>query len=585
MAELGQYADFYARMKDSLIGGNIFKNLAEWMVNNTMLKGRKWSFFEHEFQLDIAGDPAQEGCVKKCSQIGLTELAVRMALAWLAISDGRSLIYVLPTSKFAAKFSKSRIDPIISSSPKLKELMVTAADSSDLKRIGDSFLYINGAADATQAISVPAEGLFTDERDFCNPAVLSIYDSRSRHARDEKYQRRWSTPTLDGYGIDEDYSLSSQKRYLVKCRHCETWVCPDFVRDVVIPGYDNDFMTFDKQDVTNAEFHIDDAYIACHNCRRPLDSSLADPSRREWVAQYPDRSYVGWWVHPFDLISHNQTAELLKQRKKYSRMQDYMNFVLGCAHTSANARINQEVLRQMTSLLEQESGSATCIGIDVGKTCHLLVGRKMKGQLAILRMIRIRISSERSLFDQIKEVCRQYQAACICIDAGPDFSLVRDMKAEFGAKLFPVVYVSDQPKIPNYFEISTQEKTKDTISAQRTKGFDSLVEEFNLGHISLPRSAEMEEFKAHLKGMKRIEHEDKDGNIVATWVKDGEDHYFHSLFYLMLACDVLNEGINGDVIPAPAAITGIIIGGGQQGIKTAPQVSDIRQMMGRFGVR
>src|SRR5690606_10212754 len=126
-------------------------------------------------QIEIAGDDSEEGVIKKCSQVGLTELAIRIALAFLCISGNRSLIYVLPTSKFARKFATSRIDPIIAQSPKISEMLVPAADSAEMKRFGNSFLYINGAANQDQAISVPAEGLFVDEYDFCNPTVLSTY--------------------------------------------------------------------------------------------------------------------------------------------------------------------------------------------------------------------------------------------------------------------------------------------------------------------------------------------------------------------------------------------------------------------------
>ena len=590
LADLGQYGDFFTRLKDTLIGGDIFKNIAEWIVNNTRLRGRQFSFDEHEFQIDIAGSPAQEGCVKKCSQVGLTELAVRIALAWLAISDGRSLIYVLPTSKFAGKFSKSRIDPIISSSPKLKDLVVPAADSSDLKRIGNSFLYINGAADDSQAISVPAEGLLVDERDFCNPAVLSTYDSRSRHARDEKFQRRFSTPTVDGYGIDEDYSMSSKKRYLVKCKHCEKWACPDFARDVVIPGYEDDFLNFDKEDAVNENYRIKDAYIACHHCRRSLDSSLADPARREWVAEFPSRAYVGWWVHPFDLIAYNQTPNILDQRRKYTTMQGYMNFVLGCAYTAKNARMNIELIKKLTAMMEQMQANGTCIGIDVGKTCYVIVGKKIGKVYTIFRMARVRQTMQESLFKQLSGIIDTYKGAAIVIDAGPEFSLVRELKVKYGSKLFPCVYVEDAPKLPNYYEVSKLEKNEGTISAQRTKGFDSLVEEFNKENFILPKSNESEEFKQHIQGMKRVSHENEEGELISRWVKTGPDHYFHSLFYFKLACDLLSEGLNSQEPAGPAMVSGVIIGGKQNGqlpngVNGGRPESDIRRMMGRFGVR
>lgn len=580
-SQLGTYADFFFRMKDSLFGGDVFKNIADWLCQNTMLGGEKFSFFEHEFQIEIAGDPSEEGVIKKCSQVGLTELAIRMALAYLCILGNRSLIYVLPTSKFARKFTTSRIDPVVEKSPKIRELLVTAADSAEMKRFGDSFLYINGASTQDQAISVPAEGLFVDEFDFGDPAVISSFNSRSRHSK-RVFKRKWSTPTVDGYGIDLEYEESRQSRYAVKCDHCEKWAFPDFVRDVYIPGFSDDFLKFDRDDLNNPAYEISGAYIACEHCGRSLDNACADPKRRRWVAAYPERDKAGWWVQPFDLISRNPTAKVLRQLREYDRVKDFHNFVLGRAYTTENAKFNESLLKKLTKLMLAAEQAGMCVGIDVGKTCYVVVGKKIGAIYHVTQILKVRMKIDLSLTAQLLELINSVKARKVVVDAGPDFELVNNLKAKLGPRCNPCVYIPDVPKASAYYEVSTQDKTLDVVSAQRTKGFDSLVETANASKFLYPECPETHEFRTHLKGMKRVEVMNKDGELQARWQKVGTDHYMHALFYFKLACDILNAPNASDVVAAPAAIVGVQIGSRQQG-RVAE--GSTRNLVARYGVR
>jgi hypothetical protein len=582
--ELGPFADFFIRLKDNLIGGDIFGNIGDWLIENTTLAGKPFSFFEHEFQKEIAADGSPDGVIMKCSQVGLTELAVRIALAFLGISNGRSLIYVLPTSNFAAKFCKSRIDPIIDNSRKLEDLLVTAANSASMKRFGDSFLYINGAANENQAISVPAEGLFVDEYDRCNQAVIGMYNSRSRHTKGDHFKRKWSTPTVDGYGVDELYAASRKARYAVKCDHCEQWQFPDFFRDVVIPGFEYGFEMFDRDHLTDPEISWRDAYIACPGCRLPLDRALANPARRQWVQEYPDRDVAGYHVLPFDLIAYNTTPKVIEQIKDYPRTSDYRNMVHGLPYTAANAKFDAEVIRKLTKIMEDARASGCCVGVDVGKVCYIVIGKKVGPIYHITKLVRLKLM-DGSLLPQFIRLFGDFGLRRMVIDAGPDFELVKSLQERYGDLVNPCVYVKDDLRITNYYTISEVEKTKNVANAQRTKGFDSLVEATNAEKFLYPISAEIEEFKQHMKGMVRVETINEDGELEATWVKKGPDHYLHALFYFKLACDIEGAGDNSGVVAAPYGVSGIMVGNpAKRGNVSIPEGST-RALAAMLGVR
>ena len=132
-----QFAEeFFERLKDKLLSRDMFKGIPQWMCNNTRIKGKPWSFYEHEFQIDIVGSNANNLWVKKSSQVGLSESTIRMLLCFLAMQQESTGIFVLPHSNKVRNFSKARVDPIITNSPKLKSLVVNGANSVELKMLG-----------------------------------------------------------------------------------------------------------------------------------------------------------------------------------------------------------------------------------------------------------------------------------------------------------------------------------------------------------------------------------------------------------------------------------------------------------------
>ena len=85
----------------------------EWMCANTSLNKRPFSFDRYPFQKQIADDmhPSLD-CIKP-SQVGLTEIQIRKALAILSRIPNTSLIYTMPNERMFKRISKARIQPLI----------------------------------------------------------------------------------------------------------------------------------------------------------------------------------------------------------------------------------------------------------------------------------------------------------------------------------------------------------------------------------------------------------------------------------------------------------------------------------------
>ena len=562
------------RLAERLSSTSAIDNVPQWLTQHTSLAGKPFSFKDHEFQIDIARCTAPSAVIKKPSQVGLTELQVRIALALCGIKRHFSLIYVFPSAKMASKITKTRIDPIIEGSPTLSGMLVKGADGAELKRLGSSFLYIQGASHVGQAISVPAQMLMMDEYDFCDPDTVTAYYSRMRHAS-EPMDRKFSTPTVSDYGVDKELQATDMRRYMVRCEHCSKWVAPDFRKDVRIPGFDNDFLMFLPSFV--AEYDVSAAWLACSECGKDLWASLCDPSRRQWVKQrYQAQLPPGFEVKPYDLPLYNTIPRLVADKAKYASEEDYWNFVQGETFDTDETQVNAEVAARsfvLAASSEAKAQSGLCMGVDVGKhRCHVVIGKRFASgehssppapRVQVLHAQELRIS-DGPFNEQIAQLYLEWNCVRGVIDIGPDYTLSRSMHARFGDAFLMGVYVPDVEKDPGYAKV---DDVKGTINLQRTKSFNLMVKEMNAGHWQWVRSSLQPMIQEHLRGMKRISKkaEEASGDKKAAWVKTGDDHFLHAAMYLRSALSLLEgEFMTGVEIPyvadMPVMPVGVTLG-------------------------
>jgi len=317
---------------------------AEWICKNTKLMGRNYSLEDHEFQEQIINDTNQHVVVKKCSQVGLTEVAVRVALAFLVRNQGTTTIFTQPTRQMALNFSTTRVNDIVTESPIIKNLQDPSVDAKELKKLGKSFLYIKGTKGAASAISVPADFIMTDEYDFSDLAVVGKYNSRLSHS-DYKLIWRFSTPTIPDFAISSEFNKSTKNQRLQKCPHCGHWNNHDFWRDVVIRNSDLDIETVTLDDLL--EIRPDDIQMLCERCRKPV--SYHEYTAQEWVAEHPNRFISGYQVRPWHTASQRM-FDVIRAREDYELYSDWVNFALGEDYIDANQIFDISKIREDDSI-------------------------------------------------------------------------------------------------------------------------------------------------------------------------------------------------------------------------------------------
>lgn len=546
MSEFGMMT---SRLRAQLDQDEGLKDLDKIVEKYGRVEGEPFNFKGHEFQREIIRDTRSRIYVRKCSQVGLTEAAVQKTLAICAVMRHKRIIFTMPVLSMAQRFSKDRIDSVLEQSDYYKGMVVKANNSSSLKKIGSNYLYIGGTFGDSGAISVPAEVLINDEVNFSSDVVLGKLSSRLRHAKKDEMgypgQRiMFSTPTVEDYGIDPLFKKGHQAYYMVKCKHCGSWEYPDFFEDYVVPGFDKPMIDIEKRDLENPSYRFQGTWIKCSGCGNNLWSSILDPENREWVAKYPDRWEHSYQVSPIDVPTHNTPASVMLQVADYPRFDDFVNFTLGLNWTSpdSNFQVSEEHRRRVDDAELWIYGQhivrgGTVMGIDVGKSCHITVAIKSGKTTYLVWAEVIQNTIQHPATEAILNRFDFYKCRKACVDAGPDITLVNQLVSARGlGSISAVQYVRSVPGL----DIISNHDDGELVKADRSKTLEDTMRKHNTGEIHYPGRL-IDDIFAHLKHIKKVRKMDSTGDYVDRFEATGEDHFGHSLNYLMIAARALDE--------------------------------------------
>ena len=107
----------------------------------------------HPWVKGMHNSKASVNYAMKGAQLGVTEVLINLAFYYLD-QVHKDVLYVLPTSKNASDFSKSRFSTALKNSPYLDSIF-TDINSVELKQCGSNTLYIRGSRSEANLISIP----------------------------------------------------------------------------------------------------------------------------------------------------------------------------------------------------------------------------------------------------------------------------------------------------------------------------------------------------------------------------------------------------------------------------------------------
>lgn len=528
------------RLKSSM-AAHSQDTICDFITTHTFMKGQKFSFSGHEYQRTILEDQSQNIVIIKSAQIGISEMSARLALARAALTNGFSTIYTLPAASAAQNFMKTRIDPVVDSSPYLSELVSKDVDNSSVKRFGDSYVYLKGAQVDRQAISVPADMIVMDEVDNSNQDVLTLYESRLIHSA-YALTVKLSTPTIPGYGIDLAYKQSRRRFNMCKCCHCNEWFYPDYFAHVKIPGFKGELDSITKKNFAYPDFRWKQAFVACPRCGGAVDLS---PEHREWVIENPDENFpaAGYMVSPFDCPTIIKPSALVKASTEYERRVDFFNQRLGKPMEDKETSLQREELDRLIISSYPGGAFSYVFGLDMGMTCWMTVAAVLPdGTLIIVKIIPIPLFE---VLTKVPEIAKEYRTRMGVIDHGPYTETVYRLQ-QVMTNLFAGVYTSSTGKNVELLKVSDKDEDKEKgqerlrqVNIARDKGFDVLMLMMRSGNIMKVSDDRDEEWKEHITDQKRV-REFRNDEIVFVWRKtSGMDHMHHSLLYCLVASRML----------------------------------------------
>jgi hypothetical protein len=526
--------------------------VSKWISRNTTINGRNFSYKNHEYQPRILDSTARECVIRKCSQVGISELSIRKALALCGMIKEFTVVYTLPTATLASVLVRTRVNPVIEESAYLKG-MLTGTDSVEVKQFGaGSFLYMKGAASSNAPISIPTDFLVHDELDFSDPLVISQYQSRLTHSL-YKMRLKLSTPTIPGKGIDSAFMQSKRHFNFARCNHCNHYFIPDYYDHVKIPGYSGDL-----RDITKTRIHTinhTEAYVECPKCgKKP---NLA-PKYREWVCENKDENHVadGFQVSPFDCPNLITPSYLIEASTSYTNIGEFINFNLGLPHFSRESVLSPDEVQGVIVNSYHEGSAFTVMGVDLGKTCHITIARcSFDGAMQVVHIEEVPLAQ---LKIRYRELRTQYRVRAAVIDSLPYTDMVMALQAE-DMNLWACVYTESSGvhlytvhKADQAPESGTQEMRQLNVSKDRT--FDALMDFIRSGDFSKVSCQLDSVFVSHCTDMRRVKDwSTKQQAMKFKWVKSeqGEDHFWYSTSYAYLAKFMIGtvSGAGGGTLP------------------------------------
>lgn len=473
-----------------------------------------------------------------------TEIQIRKALTILQRMDNISLIYTMPNEKMYKRIVKARLNPIIENDRAFQRAQSAGPqqrDSMDLKRIGNSFLYVTGAAEA-DATSINADIVFNDEVDLTDSEMLALFNSRLQGS-DLRINQRFSTPTYDGHGVHKGYMVSDQHEYMIKCRCCNHWQIPDFTRKFVripgLPDHLENLIDLDPKLRDDGTIDLEGAHVVCEKCEKPLNLADYDPNHRQWVAKYPTRRHRrGYRVRPMSThrLDVRYIVTQLFEYKARDNLKGFHNTVLGDVYDRSKARLSDmeisAVMRGGQKMLP-DPRSQTWMGIDMGNICHIVVGQGMS--LDNVQTLHLETCTSENVLARAEALFKEFAVTAGCCDRHPFTPTANGLRDTLERRMLPAEYRGTH----RINEVLDEFKLISHLQCNRTMMLDHVSNGIRNGKWTLYGYGQEEAVvKTHLRAM--VREEPAEGE--AVWVKlDGNDHYFHAMAFMV--CAMVHYGI------------------------------------------
>ena len=509
-----------------------------------------YSWTYHPWSREMHDSSASFNYAMKSAQAGVTEVAINRAL-YVLDKLRRDVLYVLPTALNASDFSKARFATALALSPKLADIF-TDTNTVNLKQAGANTLYIRGSRGDSNLKSIPVSELFLDEVDEMDQKQIWLALER---LSGQVHKHVWgiSTPTIPNYGIHKLYMTSTQEHFVFQCPCCSRWtefVWPDCVEII-------------GEHVADIRCH--ESFLKCKQCKH----KLVHETKPDWLGTgtwnamaknaNPDiRGFHINQLYSFTVTPGELVVAYFRGFGDELANKEFHNSKLGVPFIGDGAKVTdddlQACIRNHTKddpRPEMGGERIITMGVDQGKWSYVEICEwffdRYSQDLNVAATAKVLWEGkfyENEWDQRLDELMREWQVLACVIDADP-----WPMEARRFAKRFPgYVWLCRYRRGVTAKEISITDDGDGAplATVDRTNWLSA-----SLGRLRQPRRIVLprdvsREYQEHLKApVRTYEREKKDstkdkqaksgGNVVATFVSTGPDHFAHARTYAEIA--------------------------------------------------
>jgi hypothetical protein len=529
------------------------RTCSQWAEAFRVLGGKDypgpWRFKHHPWLKGMHDSTARTNVGQKSAQMGYTETVLNRALFGIDI-ERTDCLYVLPAqTPDAHDFSAARFDPALELSPHIGK-MFTAVKNVGHKRAGSTNLYIRGSKSRSGLKSIPVGLLILDELNEMHEENIPLARER-QSGQLTKTEWMISTPTSDGFGINEFFNKSTQEHFFFKCPSCSR------MTELIYP----DCIVLTATELNDPK--LADTHYICKECKAmlPHASKVDWLSTGVWVPSSTTWDERGFYINQMysPTISPKEIAQsVLKAQNNRADEQEFYNSKLGLAHTPDGSRITDNHIVNCIGdhLNEDSQRGLVTMGVDVGKWLHYEIclwttPNYATNELNIESRSKAIKIGKCLHFHELDALMHEYDVSFCCIDAHPERRKSLEFATRFYGRVRMVFY--GRGIMGKSFHVNKDESGIDTgeptVTVDRTSWLDLSLGRIRAGHIRLPKDCP-DEWKQHVKSLVRIMRNDPDGNPVARYEKktNDHDHYAHAHNYCELALPfAAGQGSNQDM--------------------------------------
>jgi hypothetical protein len=503
--------------------------------------GLRFEWGEHRFALDPMSDMHPLQGIRKCAQVGFSEMMSCKA-DYLAIECNLSVGYTIHNAKAMDDFSKTKFDPIIAANPYLSS-HITGNSSKKVVESSNgtkSYIHLVGAynsassnrqEESTVGISFTADVLIHDEDSRSDQYVINQLKSRILNSR-HGYIWKFDNPLYPGFGADKVWQESDQMHYMVQCDHCKYWQYLDWYR-------------LDKTSFVPNSYHcwIDpiDKQVLCGRCKGVISDEVRrtgvwQPRFKSKGGQYKNGDYFGYrgyWINQLMYIRHSvESMMLLEEGPDAMTPSVFSNMVLGKPYIGSDVTVTRQIILDNISRTANHEPikGQVAMGVDQGNEKQWVL-MDHAGMFAYGRS---------DSWEEIEMIRDQWNAT-IVMDADPETGAPKRICDKYAGRAWRAKFSpeSDQRELAKF----SPDSDRSLVLIRKHEMFDRLANDFNALQEKINmHTNELHEFADEWQNQVRIVSEDRNGNQRYEWVKTGKCDLPYAYLYAKIAMMKIGRG-------------------------------------------